>query len=253
MGLAPRDAFEESSAWPPSSGLAGGRGASVSKLPAKRKAGALGIAIRLLTVVMVVVGLVTVVGPELAPKLGKYLPFLGGAAQPTPPAFATYTPGPTPTNLPNYKLFSSPSMGYAMAYPSSWGTKTVTGAGGSQGDSVDQFTQGNGAVVTLERAPAFDSATDTQLIQAEVQGAQAQGAALTEITTAATTVGIGGEIWQRHEYKATDKNGAKLHIAVLACHHLGKGYVIALISSDTAFAKDDMATFEPMLRSFRFI
>ncbi|HEU0026248.1 MAG TPA: hypothetical protein VFQ25_03960 [Ktedonobacterales bacterium] len=253
MGLAPRDAFEESSAWAPGGGLAGGRGASASKPPAKRKNGVLGIASRLLSVVVFVVALVVFAGPKVAPMLGRYLPFLGGSAQPTPPAFATYTPGPTPTNPPNYRLFSSPTKGYAMAYPSSWGTATVSGEG-SQADSVDKFTQGSGpAVMTLERAPAFDSATDIQLIQAEVQGAQAQGATLTEITTAATTVGVGGEVWQRHEYKVTTKNGAKLHIAVLASHHLGKGYVIALISSDTAFAKDDMATFEPMLRTFRFI
>ncbi len=202
--------------------------------------------------VVVVVALVTIVGPEVAPKLGKYLPFLKSGAQVTPPpTFATYTPGPTPTNMPNYKLFTSAANGYEMDYPSSWGTTTVTGV---QSDSVNQFAQPSANTgVNVERSAAFDSATDTQLLQAEVQGAQAQGMKITEITGAATTEGVGGEVWQRHEYSATTKTGAKLHIAVLASHHLGKGFVIALISSDTSFATDDTTTFEPMLRSFRFL
>ena len=72
--------------------------------------------------VVVVVALVTIVGPEVAPKLGKYLPFLKSGAQVTPPpTFATYTPGPTPTNMPNYKLFTSAANGYEMDYPSPGG------------------------------------------------------------------------------------------------------------------------------------
>jgi hypothetical protein len=262
LARGPRDAFEESSAWEPGGALggpigapnAGTRGLSAEKQPAKRQKGAFALAFRLLTTVIVVVGVVAVVGTEFAPKLGKYLPFLRSAAQSTPPpTFATYTPGPTPTNLPNYKLFTNTADGFAMEYPSAWGTKTLTGTG-AQNDTVYQFTQPNSpTVVIVERSPAFDSATDAQLINAEVQGAQAQGSKLTEITGAATTEGIGGEVWQRQEYQGTNKNGVKLHIAILATHHLGKGYVIALISSDTGFASNDTATFEPMLRTFRFL
>lgn len=259
----PHDSYEESSVWasggqredPWGGRSAGGaRGGSKKKAPAKNS-GAFAMAFRLLTLVIVAVGLVTVVGPELAPKLDKYLPFLRSNAAPTQTApFATYTPGPTPTSLPNYKLFVSKANAYAMDYPTAWGTATVTGSGGAQSDSVDQFTQAGGpAGVNIERAQSFASATDAQVIQAEVQSAQARGTQFTEITSAATTEGIGGEVWQRREYKAVAKNGAKLHLAVLACHHLGNGYVIVLISSDTGFASDDSTTFEPMLRSFRFM
>jgi hypothetical protein len=140
-----------------------------------------------------------------------------------------------------------------MDYPATWGTATVAGSGGAQSDSVDQFTQPGAPMgMNVERAQSFAAATDTQVIQAEVTSAQAQGTTFTEITGAATTEGIGGEVWQRHEYQATTKSGTKLHLAVLACHHLGNGYVIVLISSDTGFTNDDTTIFEPMLRSFRF-
>ncbi len=250
MARAPRAAFEESSVWsPPGPGVEVRR---ASKPVAKPQSGAFALAFRLFTVVIVVVGLVVVVGPDLAPKLGKYLPFLRSGAQSTPPpTFATYTPGPTPTDLPNYKLFTNTANGFAMDYPTSWAASTVTAP---QNDTIYKFTQSNTlTVVIVERSPNFDSATNAQLIQAEIQGAQSQGMTLTQITSATTTEGAGGEIWQRQEYQATTKNGAKLHIAVLACHHLGKGYVIALISADTGFATNDTTAFEPMLRSFRFL
>ncbi len=258
MGYGPRDDFDASRAWEPGglggpyAGAPGPRGAIAEKAPAKSQNGVFALAFRLLTTVIVVVGLIVVVGPELKPALGKYLPFLQSGTQTTPPpAFATYTPGPTPTNLPNYKLFTSTANGYAMDYPSSWGTTTLAGA---NSDSVNQFAQPNSAAqVNVERSAGFDSATDEQVILAEVQGAQKQGMTITEITGAATTEGVGGEVWQRHEYQATTKSGTKLHIAILVCHHLGKGYVIALISSDTSFTNDDTTTFEPMLRSFRFL
>lgn len=264
VGQNPRDAYEESSVWAPggqrgdpwgAQAAGGARGVSGVKAPAKapaKQSGVFALAFRLLTVVMVVVGLVTVVGPELAPKLGKYLPFLRSGAQATPPAFATYTPGPTPTSLPNYKLFVSKTSAYAMDYPATWGTSAAVGAGGAQSDNVDQFAQPGGpAEVNVERAQSFASATDAQIIQAELQSAQ--DTTFTEITGAATTEGVGGEVWQRKEYQAVAKNGAKRHIAVLACHHLGAGYVLVLISSDTGFANQDTTVFEPMLRSFRFL
>ena len=261
MARAPREAYESSGMWEPGGALAGPPGGApglsardrgADNPPAKPRGGAFALAFRLLTTVVVVVGLVVLVGPELAPKLGRYLPFLQSGAQVTPPpTFATYTPGPTPTDIPNYKLFTSEVNGYAMDYPASWGTSTLSGA---NNDTVNQFSRPNTSTeVNVEHSSAFDSATDAQILQVEIQDAQSQGMTLTEITGAATTEGIGGEIWQRHEYSVTTKSGTKLHIAILTCHHLGKGYVIALISSDTGFATDDTTTFEPMLRSFRFL
>lgn len=262
MGRGPRDDFDAPRAWEPpnvtnapfgGSSFGGARGASVEKAPAKPQQGVFALAFRLLTTVIVVVGLVVVVGPELKPALGKYLPFLrSGTQTATPPPFATYTPGPTPTNLPNYKLFTSTGSGYAMDYPSPWGTSTSFDA--KTNDTVNQFVQPNSAtLVNVERSVSFDSATDADVLLAEVQGAQSQGTTVTEITGAATSEGVGGEVWQRHEYQATTKSGTKLHIAILVCHHLGKSYVIALISADTSFTNDDTTIFEPMLRSFRFL
>jgi hypothetical protein len=200
---------------------------------------------------MVVVGLVVVVGPDVAPKLGKYLPFLStGPTATQVPAFATYTPGPTPTTPANDKLFTNTTGGFALAYPSTWATSTTNAAAN---DTLYQFTQSNGADVVVERPSALDASTDAQIIQTEISGATKAGVTLSEITGLATTEGAGGEIWQRHEYSGTSKEGTKLHLALLVCHHLGKAYVIVLTDTDTGFAADDTAIFEPMLRTFRFL
>lgn len=260
MGHGQQGGFGESSEWQPGGGFAGqaagaqgpyGRASVGSRTTDKPRKSMLPMAFSLFVIVVVVVGLVAVVGPEFAPKLGKYLPFLAGGAQATPPpTFATYTPGPTPTLAPNTKLFSNKEAGFAIGYPSAWATSTASGA---NDDISYQFVApGSSRIALVERAPAFDSASNDQLVQAEVTSAQGQGITMTEITSAATTEGVGGEVWIRREFQAT-KNGVKLHIAVLACHHLGKGFVIALISSDAGFAADDTATYEPMLRSFRFL
>jgi hypothetical protein len=248
-----RDNFAESSVWQSGGAAAGEWPRKVTVAPTKKaSSGWFPTVFRLAIVIIVIVGLVVTVGPDLAPQLGKYLPFLGSASSATPPpTFATYTPGPTPTNLASYKLFSSANGGFAIEYPSSWGTTTTTAA---HNDTVNQFTQPNSPnVVIVERPAILDSATDAQVIQAEVNGATKNGLSLTEITGLATTEGAGGEVWQRHEYTVTNKSGAKLHLALLVCHHLGKAYAVVLIGSDTGFSTNDTATFEPMLRTFRFL
>lgn len=257
----PRDAYDASGAWEPNgaagvwpSGQSGSRGAPVKtgSTAEKPSSGLFPIIFRLVVIVIVVVGLAATAGVELAPKLGKYIPFLRtGAQATTPPVFATYTPGPTPTTMPNFTLYSSKTDGFAFDYPTAWANTTV---GSSTNDTLNQFTEPNTAnVMIVERAAILDSATDAQVVQAEVNGATKQGLTLTEITSRATTEGVGGEVWQRHEYTVTGQGGAKLHLALLVCHHLGKAYGIVLISADTDFATEDTAIYEPALRSFRFL
>lgn len=265
-GYSQNDAFDESSVWQPGGGYGGqpagsgygaqqpggasrGRGSKATSATGKPQRKMMGLAFQLFVIVIVVVGLVGVAGPEFAPRFAKYLPFLHlGGQTSTPPPFATYTPGPTPTLLPNYKLFSSAAGGFILDYPTTWATST---ASYPHSIVVYQFTKPNSeTAINVERNPTGDSVTNAALLQVEVQ--TAQDMTLTEITSAATSEGIGGEIWDRHEYQATLKGGAKLHLAVLVCHHLGKAYVIVLFGSDTGFAAEDAATLEPMLRSFRF-
>jgi hypothetical protein len=246
-----RAAYDESNVWQPGAPPIEVRSRAGAVAPAK-KGNWIRIAFAITVVIVVVVGLVAVVGPDVAPKLGKYLPFLNtGPTATQAPAFATYTPGPAPTTPANDKLFTNTASGFAVAYPSSWATNAISGAGS---DTANSFAQPNSATALIvERYPALDSGTDAQFVQSEVNGATQKGLTLTEITGLATTEGVGGEIWQRHEYSVTNKSGAKFHEALLVCHHLGKAYAIVLIDSDTGFATDDTATFEPMLRTFRFL
>ncbi|MGH2501930.1 MAG: hypothetical protein ACRDID_05355, partial [Ktedonobacterales bacterium] len=109
-----------------------------------------------------------------------------------------------------------------------------------------------GARFNFEQAGAFAPLTDLQVIQAEARTAQQGGSTLTEITSAATTQSVGGEVWQRREYQVSTKSGVKLHLALLAGHHKGAGFAIVMLDSDTGFASDDTTIFEPILRTVKF-
>jgi hypothetical protein len=143
---------------------------------------------------------------------------------------------------------------YTLTYPTSWQKNSQSGSSQGQCDIVYLFAQPNGAAkLNVEEAGVFAPLSDQQVIQAEAQSAQQQGSTFTEITSAATTQSIGGEVWQRREYQATTKDGVKLHLALLAGHHKGAGFAIVLLSSDAGFASDDTTTFEPTLHSFQFV
>ena len=84
--------------------------------PAKRR----GVSIRGLLVALVVVAILGGLG------YGAYtlLRSQGSAARPTAivpdAAFATYTPGPTPTPATNFKEFASARAKYVLSYPNTW-------------------------------------------------------------------------------------------------------------------------------------
>ncbi len=188
------------------------------------------------------------------------------ANAPTVPPFATYTPGPTPTPLANDKVNVSPSLRYVIDYPSAWLLSTNNTTTSGQYDNLDTYTQpSTDTRLTVETAGAFASYTPSQIIQGEINAATQQGATFNQINSATRTQEIGGEVWQRQEYTVTvtvsatptatataTPSTAHLHMAILATHHLGRGYVIILASDDTAFAKADSTYFEPTLSTFRF-
>ncbi|HLY32511.1 MAG TPA: hypothetical protein VKQ36_15915, partial [Ktedonobacterales bacterium] len=94
---------------------------------------------------------------------------------------------------------------------------------------------------------------DAQVIQGEVNDEERVGAQFSLIASDTRTQHIGGEAWLRQEYDVTlTKTHTHLHMAILATHHLGRGYVIILTDDASTFASDDSSTFEPMLTSFRF-
>jgi len=208
--------------------------------------------IRVLLVAMVVVGILTGLG------FGVYS-LLRSQGQPAhstvvmPDAsFATYTPGPTPTPPANFKEFASARSKYILSYPGTWAISSNDAKLQQQYDYTDIFNPPNSpSHVSVEQAGVFSYYTEQKIIQGEVAGAQQSGYTFTEVATAQTTQTVGGAMWQRREYDI-NANGQPLHMAILATHHGGKGYVIVLVSSAAEFGNDAQAVFDPLLASFRF-
>jgi hypothetical protein len=177
----------------------------------------------------------------------------GSATSDSAPPFVAYTPGPTPAPSSGYKEFDSPHSLYVLDYPQSWSTSsTSTGAGGNS-DYVDEFNQTSPvASFIVEEAGAFSSLTRSDIIQAEVRGANGGGRTFTQISNPITTVEIAGEQWLRADYLITETDGTKFHMAILACHHSQRGYALVLLGPPNTFSQDTSAVFEPILNSFHF-
>ena len=217
----------------------------------KRKGGALRVVLSLLSVL----ALVAIVGIEFGPKVyQKYIAHNGGVGPTQTTTTCATEAAPSAQTKPPAGSSAFGTTAYTLTYPSGWQMTSQTGASEGQCDVVYLFSQPNGAAkFNVEEAGAFAALSDQQIIQAEAQSAQQQGSTFTEITSAATTQSIGGEVWQRREYQVTTKSSVKLHLALLAGHHKGNGFAIVLLSSDAGFSSDDTTTFEPMLHSFQFV
>lgn len=221
---------------------AGWQAAEARPAKKKRRSGGVIVAVLLLLVVA-----------ALGAGFAKRDAILGrlGPGSPTASAFATYTPGPTPTAPAQYKQFVSPKGQYILAYPQAWTVKSDSTPSGGQPDYVDTFNQATPAVVVaVEQAQIFNTLSDADAIAAEIRAAQQKGYTFTPSGTP-TTVNVGGEQWQRQEYDSTT-NGVKLHYAVLSAHHLGRSYVIVLVALPGDFAKENASAFPTILKSFRF-
>jgi hypothetical protein len=166
--------------------------------------------------------------------------------------FATYTPGPTPTPPANFKEFASARAKYVLSYPETWAVSSNDSKLQQQYDYTDVFNPPNSpSHVSVEQAAVFSYYTEQKIIQGEVAGAQQSGFTFTEVATAQATQTVGGATWERREYDI-NANGQPLHMAILATHHGGKGYVIVLVSSAAEFGNDAQSVFDPMLASYRF-
>jgi hypothetical protein len=167
-------------------------------------------------------------------------------------AFATYTPGPTPAPAANFKEFASARSKYVLSYPGTWAVSSNDAKLQQQYDYTDVFNPPNSpSHVSVEQAAVFSYYTEQKIIQGEVAGAQQSGFTFTEVITAQAKQTVGGAQWERREYDIS-ANGQPLHMAILATHHGGKGYVIVLVSSAAEFGNDAQAVFDPVLASFRF-
>jgi hypothetical protein len=167
-------------------------------------------------------------------------------------AFATYTPGATPTTAANFKEFASARAKYVLSYPDAWAVSSNDAKLQQQYDYTDVFNPPNSpSHVSVEQAAVFSYYTEQKIIQGEIAGAQQSGFTFNEVSTAQTKQTVGGAQWERREYDI-NANGQPLHMAILATHHGGKGYVIVLVSSAAEFGNDAQSVFDPMLASFRF-
>ncbi len=189
--------------------------------------------------------------PGLRGTLSNRIPILKSQTTGAP-AFATYTPGPTPTVLPNYKQYADATTGYILNFPQDWTNRADMRTSGGQPDASELFQSADGfSTFGVEQAAAFATASDDTIVRAEITPLSADGNTVTELTPVPAPRTIGGEIWQHHEYKVTVK-GVDEHVTVFACHHAGKPFAIVMISTTQQYANTDTAAFEPMLSTFRF-
>jgi hypothetical protein len=198
---------------------------------------------------LLVVALAVVVGGVLLGS-GLLRKLNGGTSAPTAPAFATYTPGPTPTPVAGFKDYKSTQSQFVLNYPQAWSQSSANDTSQGQPDYLDTFA-GSSASMVIERTPGFDPVTDLDIINGEVRGGQQAGLSFSETTAAAGVFAIGGEQWTRREYDVTGKNG-KEHMAIFACHHLGHGYAIVLRGPADQYAQLYSTSFRTMLATFRF-
>ncbi len=167
--------------------------------------------------------------------------------------FATYAPGPTATITDHFKAFGSDRSKYSLTYPEVWNATSDERTTQGQYDYIDTFAlQDAPSRLLVEQAGAFSAYTDVVIMQNEVSNAQQNGVTFTKADTPAPAQKVGGATWTRQDY-SVNANGNPVHMALLACHHGGRGYVIVLVSSAGEFSNDDQAVFEPMLSSFLFL
>lgn len=190
-------------------------------------------------------------GVFLVPKVFSRLH--GGSGSTCAPATASVTPGAAPTPPANYKVYTDKQTGYSVPYPASWSTSSGTDTSQAQTDDVTRFAQSSSnAVFTVEHTPTFDCNTNTEIIDSEVLGGKQAGETFTELPTAGGTQTVSGEQCIRKEYSVTTSNKASLHMAIIACHHAGKGYAFVIYSDASAYSQVNTSAFQPMLTSFRF-
>ena len=206
--------------------------------------------------VLLILALLAGAGVFLRPMILSRLHGASGAACAPRASSATSTTATgtaTPTPPANYKLYTDTQAGYSVAYPTSWSASSGTDTSQAQTDYVTNFAQSSPyAVFTVEYTPQFDCATNTEIITSEVQGGQLKGETFAETPGVAATQTLGGEPCVRKEYSVTTQNKSSLHMAIIACHHRGKGYGFVIYSDPTTFTQVSSGAFQTMLSGFRF-
>ncbi|MGH2487932.1 MAG: PsbP-related protein [Ktedonobacterales bacterium] len=162
------------------------------------------------------------------------------------------SPGAAPTLTSSQKQYTDKQSSYSIAYPSAWSSSTGTDTSQAQSDDLARFSQPSSSTfLTVEHTPSFDCATNTDIISAEVLGGQQAGETFTEIASDGGTQTVSGASCLRKEYAVT-QGKTNLHVAIIACHHAGKGYAFVAGADANSYTQVSASDFQPMLSSFRF-
>jgi cytochrome b len=191
-------------------------------------------------------------GALLVPKV---LSSLSGGSTNTCAGSATSggaPPGAAPALTSSQKQYTDKQSGYTIAYPSTWSSSTGTDTSQAQTDDLAKFSQPSSSTsLTIEHTPSFDCATNTEIISGEVLGGQQAGETFTEIPSAGGAQTVSGEPCLRKEYAVT-QGKSTLHVAIIACHHAGKGYALVAAADAKTYTEVSASDIQPMLSSFRF-
>lgn len=199
---------------------------------------------------IIVVAVLSTAGAFLAPTV---LSRLNGSSSNTCAAGGSSASLAAPATPANYKVYTDKQTGYTLPYPSSWSVTTATDTSQAQADDVTRFTQSSSnAVFSVEHAPSFDCATNTEIINTEELGGQQAGETFTEIPSGGGAQTVSGEQCLRKAYTVTTQSKLSLRMSIIACHHGGKGYAFVVYSDVTAFDQINTSDFQTMLTDFRF-
>lgn len=229
----------------------GKRAGSVDQAIGKKRRAPMLIGVALVVVALIGAGFYLY--PNIQRRLSGVSAGSCASSNVTKTAVASGTPVAAATPPTNYKLYTDTQTGYVMPYPTSWSATSGTDTSQAQTDAVTRFSESSpNAVFTVEHTPTFDCASNTEIIDNEVLGGKQAGETFTELASAAGTQSLGGEQCLRKEYSVTTQNKSNLHMAIIACHHAGKGYAFIIYSDATAFDQVNSGAFKTMLANFRF-
>ena len=208
---------------------------------------ALSIALATLALVIVIV-VATLVGNGLLPGL-----LVGG---PAPVPTATIAPTATPSRV----AFTEPGR-YTLSFPQGW-LKTERNSAPQSYFAL--LSSGGSASVDVE-AQQLGSAPDLAALDEQTISALAQPGTTPTNLSAATSVTIGGQAWQRvagdaQLLAASGQPATYGHVVAYSTQRGAYTYTILCISAGAsadaaraAFTTDDQSAFQPLLASFTFV
>ncbi len=223
--------------------------------PQKNNSGlAIGLGIGAIVLVIALLGTLVAFG-----KTGSG-PFAFIGPTPTPAATATPTVTPTPTLTPTptapptpiapagFTGFVSPDGVYSMVYPSSWIQSSQTASGQTQ--EIFQSSDGFSGLVVVPVSGSIQTGAYGSYLKLVLQ--QTPGTSNVVVSSAVTSVTIGGNRWTRAT-GTFDLQGQAATANLYGVGHNGGTYIAIAIGVTSSFAAINKADFQVMLQNFTFL